>query len=237
MDAFAGAVELGFRHLETDLHMTADGVLVCLHDPTVDRTTEGSGRVQAMTLGELQRLDAGHRHTISGDFPFRGMGVRVPTLEEVVTSFPEVALVLDLKMGGMASTLARLIDRHSLHERVIVGSIRDSRIAEFREAAGSRVPTSVGRAWARLWLLASRSGRAGPGMPEAIHLPVRTRGLRPVDRRLVAAATLSGAQVHVWTVNRREEMIEMLDVGAGGIISDRPDLLKQTLTERGEWRV
>lgn len=237
MEAFSEAIGMGYRHLETDLHLTSDGFLVCIHDPTVDRTTQGTGRVETLTLRELRRLDAGHRHAMGGDFPFRGRGVRIPTLEEVVTSFPDASLVLDLKTEGMAEVLVGMVERHSLHDRVIVGSIRDSRIAEFRALTGGRVPTSVGQAWARLWLLASRSGRSGPGRPEAIHLPARTRGLRPVDRRLVAAANSLGAQVHVWTVNRREEMIEMLDLGAGGIISDRPDLLKQILMERGEWRV
>lgn len=235
MEAFAGAVSLGFRHLETDLHLTSDGVLVCHHDPTVDRTTEGSGSVGDLTFDQLGSLDAGYRHGGAGGHVFRGIGIRVPALEEAVLAFPEVSFVVDLKTDRSIEPLHRLIDRLDLHDRLIVGSFSDRRLREFRALSGGRVATSTGAAASRSWLLASRIGRGVRGEASALQLPVRSRGIRVVDRRLVAAAHALGLQVHVWTVNDPAEMTSLLDIEVDGIITDRPDLLKEVLMARGEW--
>jgi glycerophosphoryl diester phosphodiesterase len=128
MIAFQGAVDLGIRYLETDLHASADGVLVCLHDDTLERTTDAAGRVVHRTAAELARVDAGFRHDPLGGFPFRGKGIGVPTLEEVVTAFPDTHLTLDLKQSNIEHLLVEAIDRHNLTDRVIVGSFRDRRI-------------------------------------------------------------------------------------------------------------
>ena len=131
MTAFQGAVDLGFRYLETDLHTSADGVLVCFHDDTLDRTTDATGRVDHRTYAELRRIDAGFRHDPLRGFPFRGTGISVPSLEEVVITFPDVHLTLDLKQSGIEELLAEMVDRLDLHDRVIVGSFKDGRIARF----------------------------------------------------------------------------------------------------------
>lgn len=236
LEAFAGAVEMGYRHLETDLHQTSDGVLVCVHDPTVDRTTDGSGEVASLTLDELRRLDAGYRHAGSNGYEYRGRGIRVPTLEEVATSFPDAALVLDLKVDGMEKALAQLVDRLDLYGRVIVGGFDDRRIEAVRRETEGRVATSTGPTLSRLWVIASRVGRGGGGEAQALQVPIRIRGVRVVDEKLVEAAHDHGLQVHVWTVNDPEEMRDLLDIGVDGIITDRPDLLKHLLMERGEWK-
>jgi len=235
MEAFAGAVSLGFRHLETDLHLTSDGVLVCHHDLTVDRTTDGSGNVGDLTFAQLNSLDAGYRHVGVGGHGFRGIGVRVPALEEAVLAFPGVSFVVDLKTDRSIEPLHQLIERLGLHDRLIVGSFSDRRLREFRAFSGGRVATSTGAAASRSWLLASRIGRGAGSEASALQLPVRSRGIRVVDRRLVVSAHASGLQVHVWTVNDPVEMIALLDIEVDGIITDRPDLLKEVLVERGEW--
>lgn len=235
MLAFENAVALGYRALETDLHMTSDGVLVCIHDDRVDRTTQGVGEVSRLSLEELLDLDAGHRHRGPDGHVFRGEGVKVPTLEEVVTSFPEVSLVVDLKVDGLAESLARLVTRHNLFDRLIVGSFSDSRLEEFRRATRGRVPTSTGSALSRAWVIASRVARGGGGEASALQVPVQMRGVRVVDRRLVDTAHEHGMQVHVWTVNDRDQMVDLLDLGVNGIVTDRPDLLKDVLMERGTW--
>jgi glycerophosphoryl diester phosphodiesterase len=236
MEAFSGAVALGYRHLETDLHLTRDGTLVCFHDHTVDRTTDGSGQVSELTFDELGKLDAGYRHVGSEGPVFRGKGLRVPSLEEAVLTFPDVAFVVDLKTEHLVGPLKDLIDRLALHDRLIVGSFSDRRLDEFRAVAGSRVATSTGAAASRSWLLASRLGRGVRSDAAALQLPRRSRGVKVVDSRLIEAAHGLGLQVHVWTVNRPAEMVEMLDLGVDGIITDRPDLLKDLLIERGSWR-
>lgn len=235
MEAFSGAIDLGYRHLETDLRVTADGVLVCIHDPTVDRTTEGTGQVSGYDQTDLARLDAGHRHGGRGEHRFRGLGVRVPTLEEAVSSFPNVSFVVDLKTERAIEPLARLIERLGLHDRLIVGSFSDARLAAFRAVSRNRVATSTGATTTRNWLLASRMGRPATGPAEALQVPRTSRGLRVVDRRLVDAAHARGLQVHVWTVNDPAEMAELLELGVDGLITDRPDLLRTVLEERGEW--
>jgi glycerophosphoryl diester phosphodiesterase len=235
MEAFSGAVALGYRHLETDLHLSRDGILVCLHDPTLDRTTDGSGAVSEMTFAELSKLDAGYRHRDANGASFRGKGIRIPSLEEAVLAFPEAAFVVDLKAERLVDPLYDLIDRLGLHDRLIVGSFSDRRLEEFRAVAGSRVATSTGAALSRSWVLASRVGRGVRCDARALQLPRRSRGVRVIDRRLVHAAHSLGLQVHVWTVNRPVEMTELLDLGVDGIITDRPDLLKEVLLERGVW--
>lgn len=233
--SFQKAYDLGYRHFETDLHMTADGVLVCFHDPTVDRTTNSSGRVEDFTLEQVQALDAGHRHATPEGFTYRDIGVQVPTFEWLLKTFPDVSVVVDLKSAGLGEPLAVLIDDLGAHDRLVVGSFSDDRLAEFRDLTGGRVPTSVGATMARMWVLASRVGRGAGGEASALQLPTHVRGVRVVDERLVDAAHHAGLQVHVWTVNTITEMVRLLDMGVDGLITDRPDRLKDLLVERGEW--
>jgi glycerophosphoryl diester phosphodiesterase len=235
MVAFSGAAELGYRHLDTDVRLTSDGVLVCFHDSSVDRTTEGHGPVGEFTFDELRRLDAGYMHRKDKAFPFRGKGVSVPSLEEVVTALPDTELVVDLKEDATAPVLAALTERLGIHDRLTVGSFSDRRLARFRSITGGRVKTSSGP-WATVsaWL-ASRLGRSIEGEFEALQIPVTWYGLPLVDARMVSAAHDRGLEVHVWTVNRRADMIRLLDLGVDGITTDRPDLLKEVLTRRGEW--
>jgi glycerophosphoryl diester phosphodiesterase len=234
MEAFSGAVGSGVRHLETDLRISSDGVLVCFHDDLVDRTTDGSGPVVGHTWAELASLDAGHNHDAAGGFPYRGTGSRVPRLEEVVTAFPDVGLVVDLKVEGTAVALAGMVEEHDLHDRLIVGSFSDRRLAEFREATGGRVATSVGQAAARRWLIASRMRRPARGQASALQVPLRSRGVVVVDERLVSVAHDAGLDVHVWTVNRVGDMRRLLDMGVDGVISDRPDLVGAVIEEGGQ---
>jgi glycerophosphoryl diester phosphodiesterase len=234
--SFRGAYDLGYRHFETDLHLTADGVIVCFHDPTVNRTTDASGRVEDHTLAELQTLNAGHRHATPEGFVHRKAGAKVPTLEWLLTTFPDASVVLDMKCDGLAAPLTSLINDLGAHERLIVGSFSDARLNEFRAASGGRVATSVGQTEARLWLLASRLGRSIRKEASALQVPAFSRGIRVVDEKLVKAAHDAGLQVHVWTVNAPSDMRRFLDMGVDGVITDRPDILKEILVERGQWR-
>ena len=235
MEAFTGATAFGYRHVETDLRMTSDGVLVCIHDRAVERTTNGVGAVADLSMADLEELDAGYRHAAAQGFPFRGKGLSVPRFEELVTALPDVGFVVDLKADGMAEELARIVDRHSLQDRVVVGSFSDRRLRDFREATGGRVATSTGSAESRRWLAASRLRRPVPGTARALQVPRTLRGVRVVDARLVETAHMAGLAIHVWTVNERTEMERLLDMGVDGIVTDRVDVLKDVLESRGEW--
>jgi glycerophosphoryl diester phosphodiesterase len=235
MESFSGAVAMGFRHIETDIHITSDRHIVCIHDSTIDRTTDGLGQVSAYRLDELQSFDAGFRHAAGEGFRFRGAGLSVPTLEEVLTTFPDVSIVVDMKTDGIAEPLAELVDRLAAHDRLIVGAFDDERVETFRNASRGRVPTSTGPALARMWVLASRVGRGGGGEASALQLPTQIRGVRVVDEKLVRAAHESEIQVHVWTVNDPDEMESLLDMGVDGLVTDRPDILRGLLEARDQW--
>jgi len=235
MEAFWGAVDMGYTYLETDLRITSDGVVVCLHDDTVDRTTESKGLVESMTFDELSRLDAGFRHRGPDGHTFRARGVRVPAFEELITSFPDASFIVDLKSEGLARALARIIDRYDLTGRIVVGSFSDRRIAEFITETGGRVATSTGPKATRSWLIASKVGRGANGPASALQVPLQMRGVRVVDPKLVEAAHSRGLAVHVWTVNVRAEMESLLRMGVDGIVTDRVDLLRDLLVDRGQW--
>jgi glycerophosphoryl diester phosphodiesterase len=235
MEAFSRAVALGIRHLETDLHLTSDGVPVCFHDHTLDRTTDGTGPVVEHSFEDLKALDAGYRHRSSDGHLFRGQGIGVPTLEEALTEIPQASFVVDLKTDGLVGPLVALLDNLDAHDRLIVGSFSDDRINEFRDASKGRVATSTGPVLTRSWLIASRVGRGGGGEASALQIPTHMRGVRVVNRRLVETAHEHGLQVHVWTVNEPTEMERLLDFGVDGLVTDRPDLLKEVLVSRDQW--
>lgn len=235
MVAFDSAVQLGFEWLETDLHLTADGVLVCVHDSLLDRTTDRVGPVSELTAAELEQVDAGFRHGPEEGFPHRGRGIRIPPLEEVVTSYPDVRLILDLKRDGLAEPLWKLIDRHGLHEQVVVGSFSDRRLAAFRRLSGGSVATSTGPMRSVAALTGAMAGRA-PRLADAVQFPIRVGRFRPLTGRTVAAFHRSGYQAHVWTVNDAESMHRFYDLGVDAVITDRPDILRDVLIERGQWR-
>ncbi len=237
MVSFEGAVGLGCRYLETDVHLTKDGVLATIHDATVDRTTDGSGLVRALTAAELKRLDAGYRFSADGGRtrPFRGGGVTVPTLAEVVEAFPEVHVNIDLKRhdAAMVEAMAAFIEERGLEDRLLIASFDDSIIKAFRRRTEGRVATAAAGSETRIFWLASRLGlgRFVRTAYDALQVPPRTGRLTVADRRLLAAARRRRVQVHVWTVDEPAGMRRFLELGVDGIMSDRPDLLMQVLSE------
>jgi len=159
MEAFQGAVDLGYRYLETDLHRSSDGVLMVFHDDTLDRTTNGSGPVASKTAAELADLDAAFHFAPHEGYPRRGAGVGIPTLEEVFEAFPAIRLVLDLKEPGFEADLAGFLRTRRLEDQVIVGAFSDARLARFRKASDGRVATSSGPAETLALWTAARFGR------------------------------------------------------------------------------
>ena len=237
MRSFEGAVGLGCCYLETDVHLSKDGVPVTIHDPTVDRTTDGSGLVRALPLVELKRLDAGYRFSPDGGrtHPHRGEGVTIPTLAEVVEAFPQVLVNIDLKRhdAAMVEAMAVFIEERGLQDRLLIASFADAVIRAFRQRTQNRVATAAAGWETRRFWLASRLGLTRLIRPayDALQVPPRTGRLTVVDRRLVASAHLRGLQVHVWTVDEVAEMRRMLALGVDGIMSDRPDLLMEVLAK------
>lgn len=236
MEAFQGAVDLGYRYLETDLHRSSDGVLMVFHDDTLDRTTNGSGAVSSRTAAELGELDAAYHFAPHERYPHRGTGVGIPTLDDVFDAFPSIRLVLDLKEPGFEADLAAFLRSRGLEDQVIVGAFSDARLARFRKASEGRVATSSGPAETLALWTAARFGRTLKTKADALQIPEDFAFIALPDRKLVQAAEASGRQVHVWTVNDPDHMARLLDGGVHALITDRPDLLKQLMVARGEWR-
>ena len=237
MPAFASAVALGYRWLETDVHVTRDGVVVAFHDDRLDRVTDRTGRIADLTLAEVREADAGYSFTLDDGAtqPFRGRGVTVPTLEEVLTAWPHVSLNIDAKEDVTVAPLMALLRRLNALTRVCLASFSDARLRRMRVLAGGRVLTSMGQRAVITAYACSRAGRMPRLGADRVQVPLRFRGVRVADRRFVQAAHRAGLAVDVWTVNTAPEMHELIDIGADGIMSDRSRLLREVLTARGRW--
>lgn len=234
-----GIAELGVDVLEMDLHMTQDGVVVLIHDDTVDRTTDGSGRVSDLSLEELQALEVGVNWTQDEGqtYPYRGEGLRVPTLEAVFQHFPDYHMITEIKQASpsMAEPLCALIREYGMEERVIVPSFSQEAIETFR-AACPEVATAAGSDEVRTFVFLNFAFISGTVTPDyhAFQVPVESGGIPVVTRSFVGAAHRRNVQVHVWTINDPDEMRRLLDMGVDGIMTDRPDLLLEIVGELSE---
>lgn len=233
--AFRRAAELGYNHIETDIHETADGHFVCFHDATLERTTNGQGRLADHTLTELKRLDAGYHFVENRVYSFRGAGVRIPTLEEALDLDSSLRFNLEIKPPDpkVARHLWELIEHHGLHDRVLVASEHDEVTEAFRRLSRGRVATSAGRKSAlRFWAhVLSGTSRAAMFAFDALQIPPRFHGLDVVTPRFVEAAHHHGIQVHVWTIDDPAQMYELMHRGADAIMTDVPDVLMQVLAK------
>lgn len=227
MAAFRHAVALGYRHLETDVHLTRDGVLLAFHDPHLDRVTDLSGAIADLTYAEVQAARVGGREP-------------VPTLAELVDAFPGVRFNIDIKSRAAAAPLAAFVIERKLADRVMVGSFSSAALRRFRRLTRGAVPTSA-HPLEILAYLVLPSGRIasrllGGGRPAALQVPVRHRRfIRVVTPRLVRKAHAAGAEVHVWVVDDPDEIRRLHAMGVDGIFTDRTDVLRDVLTELGLW--
>lgn len=230
--AFESAERLGVDVLEMDLRVTADGGLVVMHDATVDRTTNGSGRVDEMTLAEVRKLDAGYWFEDgSGGFPFRGRGLEVPTLEEVLTRFRDSRLILEMKEFGPDSVtrLCQILDTHDATSRALVASFGHAAMRRFRAECPCVATSATMREGLLLYQLyrfhLARIYRS-PAM--ALQIPETFRGQQVVGPELLELADAFNIKVQVWTVNEEDDMKRLLDIGVHAIMTDFPDrLLRQ----------
>ncbi len=231
MMAFEGAHALGVDVLELDVHLTADAEVVVIHDSTVDRTSDGSGRVADMTLAELRDLDFAYRWRPPGaaddEFPHRGQGVTIPTLEEVLTAFPDTAVNVDLKVDDarLIAITCDLLRSLGRERSVLVASFQQRTLREFRRRCPG-VATSAGPDEVRTFVFLNMAylGRLYAPQVEAFQVPISRAGIEIVTPRLVEGLQERNVQLDVWTINDEAEMRRLLDMGVGGIITDRPDL-------------
>ena len=236
MYAFERAVKLGADMLDLDVHSNKDGQLVVIHDATVDRTTGGTGRVQDLTLAELQRLDAGwywpQYSKATDPHPFRGQGIRIPTLEEVFKAFSSMPMTIEIKQDtpSIATPFCTMLRQYGMGQKTIVASFSDKAMQDFR-AACPEVMTSMTEAEVRnLLFLGDFASR--PAQARALQVPVRAAGLEVVTPEFVRFAQARGLSVQPWTINEPEEMKRLIRMGVHGISTDRPDLLLDALKRK-----
>ena len=229
--AFDGAIDLGYLYIETDIRVTSDGVVVVFHDETLERTTNGVGRVSDWTWEALSALDAAYNFSPDGEsFPLRGRRIGISRLEDTLAEYPDVNFNIDLKAKNSEWLVAEVVVRMKRHDSVLIGGFVDSRIARFRRITKGSVATSAGPTAAMAMYTASRVGRSVRRPVDAYQLPSSMRGVT-VDRKLVDSVHEAGAHIHVWTVNETDDMHRFLDLGVDGIVTDRPDLLNEVLKE------
>jgi glycerophosphoryl diester phosphodiesterase len=226
--AFHRAADLGGDMLETDLHATADGSFVLIHDDTVDRTTNGTGRVNRMTLAELRSLDAGYRWTGDGGatFPFREKGLTIPTIGELLREIPHIRVNIDIKERELpvAPELCRVI-RHSMSQRRVMVASFDSGTIEVFRSVCPEVATSASEGEVKEFFSLSRVPhivtRSYPF--HALQVPQYANGTIVVTERFVTTAHRCGLQVHVWPNNEVDGLPGLMQMGLDGIITDFPD--------------
>jgi glycerophosphoryl diester phosphodiesterase len=229
MAAFSRAVDLGYSYLETDAHATADGVLLAFHDHTLDRVTDRSGRISQLPYREVGKARIGGRDEI-------------PLLEDLLGTWPDVRVNIDVKESQAILPLARAIGRTRAYDRVCLTSFSDLRLAQARKAVGREVCSALGpRGVAALRTAAIHggygrllTGLARAGVPCA-QVPVGFRGLRVTTRSFVRTAHAIGLQVHVWTIDDPVMMTHLLDLGVDGIMTDNITGLRDVLKSRGQW--
>ena len=236
IEAFDHGLSFGADALELDIQMTRDGEIVVIHDPTVDRTTDGSGPVAALTLAELRQLNAGYRFTTDGGktYPFRDSGYAVPTLQEVLEKFPRVRVNIDLKQTDpeRERRLWHLILDCEALDRVLVASGNvHAGIIRFRRLSQGRVATSASAPEIRNFVLACLFHTTNLLRPayDALQVPEIYRGIRVVSPRTLHVAHEFGLDVHVWTIDDEATMRLLLGWGVDGIMSDHPDVLAAVL--------
>jgi glycerophosphoryl diester phosphodiesterase len=220
---FRCAVEAGYRYIETDVHVTRDGRLVAFHDATLDRVTDGAGRIADLPWRDVQQA------RVAGREP-------VPLFEELLAAFPEVRWNVDVKAEPALLPFLDLIERTDAWDRVCLGSFSEARVVRAQRLAGPRLATSYGTRGVlslrlRSWGLPAAVRRSAV----AAQVPEAQSGVPVVDHRFVRTAHAHGLQVHVWTVNEPERMHRLLDLGVDGIMTDHIDILRTVMEDRGLW--
>ena len=222
--AFTRAAAEGFGYLELDVHASADAVAVVHHDVALDRTTDGAGPLSAHTAAELAEVRVRGREPI-------------PRLAEVLEALPETRITIELKSAAVVEPTLAAVDAARAWDRVCIGGFEQAWVDAARRDGGERLCTSMAKRdilalRTRAWL---RGALPLPLRGDVAHVPVSAGPIRVVDASLLGMAHAHGREVHVWTIDAPERMRALLDLGVDGLLSDRPDLLREVLRERGQW--
>ena len=239
--AFEKAVAIGVDVLEMDAHITKDGQIVLMHDEEVDRTTDGTGLIEDMTLDELKQLDAAYKWSNDGDktFPYRATRIQVPTLEEVFQKFPQMRYVIEIKLtqNPIDRPLCELIRKHNMQDKVMIASFHDEAMQNFRKTC-PEIATSASRTEVRNFVLLGKAFLSGLLAPQYQSIqppydPTESMNIPIMTERFIREAHAKNIKVEPWTVDDPELMKRYIEWGVDGIMTDRPDLMIEVLKEVG----
>jgi glycerophosphoryl diester phosphodiesterase len=237
--SFRHALACGAHVLESDVHITRDGVPVLCHDAGVDRTTEGRGPIGGKDLATLQQLDAGHRFEAEGDepWPHRGRGLRIPTLREAFEALPQAAFNLELKdeRPDLVQACVSLVAEFERADRTLLTAAEDGTMKLLREEVAARaLPVALGACTGEVvaFVRATVEGSTPPSGPMALQIPETFAGRPLVTPDLIQAAHRHDVSVHVWTINEPASMRRLLDLGVDGIVTDFPARLARVIAQR-----
>lgn len=208
--------------IEFDVHVTADGQPVVLHDPTVERTTLGAGAIAGLNARALAGLDAGARYSPDAgrSFPFRERGLRIPLLRDVLEQFPGTPVLIEIKTAAASAAVRRVVEELGAESRVVVESVDVNAMTPF---AGSRIAVGAALPQIRRLLLPALLGRSVSSLPyRTMCLPRSHRGVPLPLRAIASSMRAAGVPVHVWTVNDAAVSLRLWQLGIRGIISDDP---------------
>lgn len=232
--AFRRAIEIWQADMiEFDVRASADGHCVVIHDSTIDRTTDGSGEVEQLTLAELRQFDAGYRFTPDGGrtFPFRGQGIRIPTIQEVFEQLPPIRVTIELKTAAAQAPLFEAIRKAKAQDRVVAAGEYRAFRDRFNEWTGT-VSACREDIMPFYVLHRFRLGLLARVPADVVQVCEKIGDRQAVTPRLIRELRKRGIPVHIWTVNEVADMHRLLDWGAEGIITDYPDRLARVLHER-----
>jgi glycerophosphoryl diester phosphodiesterase len=242
MPAFENAVAIGADVLEMDAHITKDTQIVLMHDEKVDRTTNGSGLIEDLTLDQLKQLDAAYKWTADDGktFPYRGQGIQVPTLEELFQKFPQMRYVIEIKLtqNPIDKPLCKLIRDHSMQDKVVIASFHDVAMQNFRSTC-PEVATSASRGEVTKFVLLGKVFLSGLIAPKYESIqppydPAESLNIPIMTKRFIREAHAKNLAVEPWTVDDPALMKQYIEWDVDGIMTDRPDLMINVLKEMGK---
>ena len=220
--AFKSAVDIGYKYLETDVHLTKDGFLIAFHDDTLDRVTDKSGLIRDLTLSEIKKAK------IAGTD-------EIPLLSELLNSFTDCFFNIDCKVDETVQPLINLINNNDFINRVCIGSFSQKRINFIRKSLGKEVKTSMGPAEVILSKFLSYTSLGYNFKSSYTSIPIRRYGINLLDERNINYLKSNNQKVIAWTINDEDQMKMLINIGIDGIMTDNLTLLKKVLIEESLW--
>jgi glycerophosphoryl diester phosphodiesterase len=233
--AFQNAARAGADVLDTDMHLTKDGVLILMHDETVDRTTDGAGAIRDLPLAEIKQLDAAYDFSLDDGrtYPYRGQGITVPTLEELFQAFPDKRFGIEIKQTEPIESAKRfcaLIRQYQMQDKILVSSFRQENMDAFRKEC-PEVATSATENEVKLFYVLHLLGMTRAFTPSysSFQVPEESGGIYLLTPQFISAARERNLPIVPWTINEEADLQHMIDLGVDGINTDYPDRLLELL--------